>query len=799
MVNASDNVKNDLSGRANAGAPSEVPSLEVGWRTLRLVWPFLLTGMLLWAVAAASFHFLSAGRAYVGGESLWSKGQKDAVQWLHTYHRDCRPESFAAYRAAMDIPMGDRMARLELVKDEPDMDIIRRGFLQGRNQAEDMPGMVRLVRYFGNVGAMREVLVIWEHAEALLLQIDAVAHRLDAMVQARCDDTLARLPLMDEVMLLNAALTPLQQQFSDKLGEANRFMQRLLLGVMAATAVVFSGIGLALAWGGVRRSIGSEQSLADSEQRYELAVTGSNQALWDYRFKSRQLFVSESLPRWLGYASEQFAAGIPAFEACLHPEERASVMDAIWVHTRAGTPFEIDFRLRKSDGSYLWGHMAGRAFHDGRGRPTRVVGSIRDVTERWEMQRAMKAELRARLVAIASLRKTLSAMTEGDPDKAVARSRDDMAAISDAISTLARQMRQGKEQLEAVLGLSPDGFASFDAHGRLVYVSPAFTDLTSLTPAEVMGLDEQAFAQVLDQRCAAGHRLGSLEAVADAGRTGQRYLIELAEPVRRVLALQWREGRGAQVQSVLCLRDVTHETEVERLKSEFLTTAAHELRTPMVSIFGFAELMHTRDMPPARRAQALEVVYRQAGVMVSIIDDLLNLGRLESSEGADMERLPLDLAPLVAEVLAGFQAPQGRTAPQLHAAPGCAWLVVGDQAHLRRVLVNLLSNAYKYSPDGGDVTVTLAPGPAPVALDQECPGVWMSVRDQGIGLSPGQLARVGERFYRADASGSIQGTGLGVSIVKEIVALHQGALEIHSAVGEGTEVRIFLPLLRADG
>ena len=79
------------------------------------------------------------------------------------------------------------------------------------------------------------------------------------------------------------------------------------------------------------------------------------------------------------------------------------------------------------------------------------------------------------------------------------------------------------------------------------------------------------------------------------------------------------------------------------------------------------------------------------------------------------------------------------------------------------------------------------------------PGVWMSVRDQGIGLSPGQLARVGERFYRADASGSIQGTGLGVSIVKEIVALHQGALEIHSAVGEGTEVRIFLPLVRADG
>lgn len=794
MAKNKENGISDSLGRNFVNVPSDISPLQVGLRTLRLVWPFLLAGLLLWLVAALSFHFLSAGRAYVGGESLWSKGQKDAVQWLGTYHLDCRPESFAAYSEAIAIPMGDRIARLELIKDQPDMQEVTRGFLQGRNRAEDIPGMARLVRYFGDVGLLREVLDTWERAERLLLQIDAVAQQLHIKVQADCAAASARLPLIEEVMRLSRELTPLQVQFSETLGQANRFMQHLLLGVMAVAAVLFSAAGMWLAARGIKRQIVSEQALVYSEQRYELAVTGSNQALWDYRFKQRQLFVSTALSHWLGYQDDMFAPGTVAFEGLLHPDERATVMHSVWAHTRAGTPFEQDFRLRRADGGYLWFHMAGQSFLSDQGKPTRVVGSIRDVTERRELQRALQAELQMRRAAIATLRQTLSTMTEGGADIAEPRNPDDMAAISEAISTLALQLRQSNEQREAVLALSPDGFALFGASLRLAYVSPAFTDLTALPAAAVLGLDPQAFVRALNSRCVAGSQLGSLAALAPAQRLGQRCLIELAEPARRVLSLQWREGQGPQAQSVLCLRDVTHETEVERLKSEFLTTAAHELRTPMASIFGFAELMYTREVSPARRAQALEVVYRQAGAMVGIIDDLLNLGRLESREGADMQRLPLDLVELVCEAVAGFQIPEGREPPLLDAQLGGPAQVAGNPSHLRRVLVNLLANAYKYSPGGGAVSVSLALGAAPAALDHGRPGVWLTVGDEGIGLSPEQLVRVGERFYRADATGTILGTGLGVSIVKEIVALHQGTLEIHSALGEGTRVRVFLPL-----
>ena len=152
-------------------------------RLLGIVWPFIAVVLFQALLGGVSLYVLSAVRGYVAGESLWSKGQKDAVQALETYHHDCRPESYAAYREAMAIPMGGRIARLELARPDPDLAEIRRGFLQGRNRDEDIPGMVRLVRHFGDVGQLREVLVIWEQAEGLMLQIDAVAQQLHARVE----------------------------------------------------------------------------------------------------------------------------------------------------------------------------------------------------------------------------------------------------------------------------------------------------------------------------------------------------------------------------------------------------------------------------------------------------------------------------------------------------------------------------------------------------------------------------------------------------------------------------------------
>src|SRR5215212_1532161 len=130
-------------------------------RLLLVVWPFVVLTLCLVLLAAFSMELLSAARAYVGGEGLWSKGQKEAAYALNRY-ADSRDETdYRAYTAAIAIPLGDRKARLELQKSAPDLAVARAGFLEGRNDDDDIPGMIRLFRWFGNIGFMSHAISIW--------------------------------------------------------------------------------------------------------------------------------------------------------------------------------------------------------------------------------------------------------------------------------------------------------------------------------------------------------------------------------------------------------------------------------------------------------------------------------------------------------------------------------------------------------------------------------------------------------------------------------------------------------------
>jgi signal transduction histidine kinase len=262
----------------------------------------------------------------------------------------------------------------------------------------------------------------------------------------------------------------------------------------------------------------------------------------------------------------------------------------------------------------------------------------------------------------------------------------------------------------------------------------------------------------------------------------------LALPARRVLEVGLRVGTTAVISQVLSLRDVTWESELDEMKTEFLSTAAHELRTPMASIFGFAELMLHRRLKPEAQAEVLETIHRQSALMITIVNELLDLARIEARRGQDFVLEDLDLVQFIPELLRDFKPPQQRQAPTLAAGLAPAW-VRADRNKLRQALGNVLSNAFKYSPGGGAVQVQVLRR----TLGQ--PQVGIEIRDSGIGMTPEQLARVSERFYRADASGSIPGTGLGMSIVREIVELLGGTLALQSTPQQGTTVVLWLPAL----
>jgi len=359
-----------------------------------------------------------------------------------------------------------------------------------------------------------------------------------------------------------------------------------------------------------------------------------------------------------------------------------------------------------------------------------------------------------------------------------------------------QQIEKRNTQLNAIFDLSPDGFVSFDAEKRVSYISPAFRQMTGMGQETLEGVGENDFSIWLSWRCASSTPflgVAALRAAVTNGEPDQRMLIELNLQGKRVLQLGLRASQSSSVSQILYLRDVTHEAEVDQMKSEFLATAAHELRTPMASILGYAEVLLHEKFDEATQHEFLNTIYTQSKLMANILNELLDLARIESRRDKDFRYARVDLQLLLTDLAFNYPVPPGRSALEL-TLPMQPLYLMADADKLRQALINVISNAFKYSPHGGPVLVTLwckcPDGMAPTAC--------IEIIDHGIGMNPAQLARVGERFYRADASGKIPGTGLGMSIAKEIIALHHGTLEIDSAPGLGTTVSLNLPTTLPD-
>jgi signal transduction histidine kinase len=208
--------------------------------------PFVAVAIVLVAMAIFFMDVLSAARAYVGGESLWTKGQKQAVQHLERYAHTRSEASWQAYSQAIAVPLGDRVAREELEKPSPDYAVARRGFIAGANHEDDIDGMIRLFRWFRRVSFIDEAIRIWAEADGLIAQLISTADELRRAVQAGAGaDALA--PLLQRIQDLDRRLTPLEVRFSATLGEATRKTQHLLSVVMIAMAVLLTVLGALVA------------------------------------------------------------------------------------------------------------------------------------------------------------------------------------------------------------------------------------------------------------------------------------------------------------------------------------------------------------------------------------------------------------------------------------------------------------------------------------------------------------------------------------------------------------------------
>ena len=241
------------------------------------------------------------------------------------------------------------------------------------------------------------------------------------------------------------------------------------------------------------------------------------------------------------------------------------------------------------------------------------------------------------------------------------------------------------------------------------------------------------------------------------------------------------------------LHDVTQQRKDQEIRREFVANVSHELRTPLTNVRSYAETLHdSSDVPPEMANSFLDVILSETDRMTHIVQDLLTLSRLDAgSTEMVFTRFPFHDA--IESVVRSNSLNAKQRGHELTYVPeGELPLITGDRSRLEQVMMNILGNAIKYTPDGGHIRVTAGAGPDTA---------WMEVRDDGIGIPEKDRERIFDRFYRVDKARSREsgGTGLGLSIAQEIVQRHHGSIALAPHEGPGTTVRITLPITQPQG
>ena len=346
----------------------------------------------------------------------------------------------------------------------------------------------------------------------------------------------------------------------------------------------------------------------------------------------------------------------------------------------------------------------------------------------------------------------------------------------------ARLYREAERRAEAALALAyvGDGVVLLDDDGRVRFWNAAAAAITGVREAEALG---HRPAEVLP----AWTGLTRLAQLADAATPERARPVTV--PIETASRERWVAVTGVAFDEgvVYALRDVSDERALERARSDFVATASHELRTPLAAVYGAARTLRRTDIeiPPEQHDRFLEIIVSETERLTAIVSQILLAGQLEEGR-VDVSTSATDLRPLAESVIdsARLRAPEqiGLRLEQ----NGTPAVALADEDKLRQVLVNLLDNAIKYSPDGGDVTVELAGGHGRVRL---------TVADCGLGIPPGEQERIFEKFYRLDPAltRGVGGSGLGLFISRELVSRMGGSLNVRSQPGEGAAFVVDLP------
>lgn len=345
-------------------------------------------------------------------------------------------------------------------------------------------------------------------------------------------------------------------------------------------------------------------------------------------------------------------------------------------------------------------------------------------------------------------------------------------------------LRHREEHFRALIEHALDIVAILNEDGTFRYLSPAITRVLGYQPAELLGTPDEALIHPDDL-------IGLRDTRARFLRTPGATIMVEYRARHKDGSFRALEAIGnnllhhpAMAGIVINARDISERKEAARLQDNMVSVVSHELRTPLTSLRGFAELLLTRNLPPDKQHQFLTIIHNETVRLAHLINDFLDLQRIQA--GRQAYRLArTDLGAILRASVAVFTPETGSHVIRVEVSDALP-PVHADAERLQQVLANLLSNAIKFSPHGGAVTVGARPNGVQVL-------VW--VADQGVGIPSEALPKLFSKFFRVEQHETrhIGGTGLGLALVKEIVEAHHGSVWVESTVGQGSTFFFTLP------
>ena len=595
----------------------------------------------------------------------------------------------------------------------------------------------------------------------------------------------------DRAMAINAY----RQQ---RLGEKTEIQYRIsrpdgsIRWILDRTFPILDDFGTVYRVCGIAEDISDRKEIADDlnqlKERLSLVLQGANDGWWDFDIVRDDVYLS---PRWwqmLGYEEGEMESSVPVWLTLIHPDDVDhvySILEQIF-HNSSVTTAELEYRLRHKQGHYVPVLSRGYTVRDEHGKPLRNTGTNTDLT----VLKQKEQELQAALEELNLVNRELEDRVE--------------QRTAEVIASETRYRR--------IVETANEGIWMIDTEGKTTFANQKIASMLGVTPQEMLNktlfdfMDDEHrnYADQLLSR-----RLQGLQEQHDfqfkRADGSDLWVIIAASPIQ--------DSEGNCIGSLGLITDISDRKEAEkqlqnsyeqlaitnaelaratRLKDEFLANMSHELRTPLNAILGFSESLQEGVFGgiSEKQRKPLRTIEKSGEHLLSLINDILDLAKIESGK-LSIDKDSISLISLCESSLNFIRQQAFKKQIKVQFTPPTLIAdFFADERRLRQILINLLNNAVKFTPNGGEVSLEVS---LDCFLDQ--PILNFMIKDTGIGIAKEDLPKLFQSFVQIDSrlARQYEGTGLGLALVERLAKLHGGRVSVSSNVGQGSCFAVHLP------